>query len=226
MKMLLCVAALLTLAACAGDRGDTGMTGATGAPGEVVVVPAPAPTPVDPIAAIIADENEYRLALGQTMLSAGLSCTLYSITGGDRIQSSIAGHNTLSGVSTVSTYLYAGLFNQPDSPISEGMNVLPPALRAIYKNMYLLRCTGQLVVLTSGHYGFELSSDDASLLYIDGAKVIDNDNNHGTTLVTGQRYLRKGVHTIRLDYAQTGAGSQSLQLTSGGMSIDPSLYFH
>jgi len=212
-----------------GDQGDTGAVGAPGADGAVVVV-SPTPVPATPteadIASVLADENAYRLGLGQTMLSNGLSCTLYSITGGDRIQSSIGGHNTLSGITTVATYLYKGLFNQPDSPISDGMNVLPTSLRAMYKNMYLLRCSGQIVVLESAHYGFELNSDDASLLYIDGVKVIDNDNNHGTTMVTGSKYLRRGVHTIRLDYAQTGAGSQSLQLTSSGVSIDPMYYFH
>ena len=192
----------------------------------VVEVPAPAETFEQDVANLVADENDYRTGLGQTALSSGLACTLYTTTGGDRIQASIAGHNTLTGLSQVATYLYKGPFNQPDSPISDGMNVLPEALRSLYKNMYLLRCQGQVVVTATGYYGFELSSDDGSLLYIDGAKVIDNDNNHGNTTVVGQKYLRRGVHTFRLDYAQTGGGNQSLILTSGGSTINPALYFH
>ncbi len=232
-KFVMLMLAVVTLAGCDnGARFVDCLDGCsvTDRDTEVVVVTEPAP-PVDPtleeeIAAILSEENDYRLGLGQTMLSNGLSCTLSTITGGSRIQSSIAGHNTLTGISNVATFLYKGLFNQPDTSISVGMNVLPEALRSIYKNMYLLRCQGFIVVTESGYYSFELTSDDASLLYVAGAKVIDNDNNHGSVTVTGQKYLRKGVHAFRLDYAQAGGGNQSLILTSGGESINPAFYAH
>jgi hypothetical protein len=177
------------------------------------------------IASILADENAYRLGLGQTMLSRGLSCTLYTTTGGDRIQSSIAGHNTLQGLTNVGSFLLNSIIQQPDSPSSEGMNVLPPALRSMYKNMYLLRCMGSIVVTETNYYNFELYSDDASVLYLDGSKLLDNDNAHGITLVSGTKYLRRGVHTIRLDYAQIG-GRQALVLRAGGMTIDPKYLVH
>ena len=48
-------------------------------------------------------------------------------------------------------------------------------------------------------------------MYIAGAKVIDNDNAHGVNLVSGTKFLRRGVHAFRLDYAQEG-GSQALIL--------------
>lgn len=207
-----------------GDRGEVGDTGPVGPPG-VVPTPTPIPPVQEAVNAVVDDENTYRLGLGQTMISEGLTCTLYTVTGGDRIQSSISGHNTLTGITSVATYLYKGLFNQPDSPVSDGMNVLPVPLRS-YTNMYLLRCTGYIVVTETNYYKFDLNSDDASLLYIDGSKLIDNDNNHGATLVSGTKYLRKGVHTFRLDYAQTGGGNQALQLTVGGASIDPIFYYH
>jgi hypothetical protein len=178
------------------------------------------------VASLLASENEYRLGLGQTALSAGLSCRLYTATGGDRIQSSIAGHNTLTGLSQVASYTFVGVFNQPNSPISDGMNVLPPALRAVYKNMYMLRCEGQIVVTKTDYYLFELTSDDASLLYVGGSKVIDNDNNHGSVTVSGMKYLRRGVHAFRVDYAQMGGGSQSLMLKVDGAFINPLLYAH
>lgn len=220
MKQFFCVLLLSGfMAACAGPEGDRGPQG------------EPAPTPVvtplqADINALVLDENTYRLGLGQTQLSEGLSCTLYTITGGDRIQSSIAGHNTLTGLSQVGTYLYKGAFNQPDSPTSDGMNVLPPALRAAYTNMYMLRCQGQVVITDSNWYSFSVSSDDASVLYVDGAKVVDNDNNHGVTTVTGSKYLRRGVHTIRLDYAQAGGGNQALIVQMNSSSINPALYYH
>lgn len=219
------IAAVLLMALSSCMPGAAGNQGQPGVSAPVVQPPAPNPVQ-DDIDAMLRAENDYRQGLGQTQLSAGLSCTLYVISGGDRIQSSISGHNTLTGLQAVGGFLYRGSFDQPDTPISEGMNVLPSALRNIYKNMYLLRCAGQIVVLETNYYNFALNSDDASVLYVDGAKIIDNDNNHGTTLVAGQKYLRRGVHTIRLDYAQTGGGNQSLQLTSNGWSINPILYFH
>lgn len=226
MKLLLYVMLYLSLGlyftACA-QKGDIGEGGATGTISNPPIVTDPMQTTVD---AILADENDYRLGLGQTALTAGLSCTLYTVTGGDRIQASIAGHNTLTGLVSVATYTYKGVFNQPDSPASDGMNVLPPALKSIYTNMYLLRCQGQMVVTETGYYTMSLESDDASVFYLDGSKLIDNDNNHGSTLMLGQKYLRKGVHAFRLDYAQAGGGNQSLILKANGALIDGRVYAH
>lgn len=209
----------ISLVGCAGPQGNRGADG-------VSVVSPPVVTAPSAIDELIAEENDYRLSLGQTALTNGLSCTLYTVTGGDRIQSSIAGHNTLTGITTVGTFLLKSDIYQVDSPISDGMSVLPLALRNVYKNMYLLRCTGYLVVLNNGYYEFNLTSDDGSLLYINGSKIIDNDNNHGTTTVSASKSLRKGVHTIRLDYAQTGGGNQSLMLTSSGVAIPHELFYH
>lgn len=220
-KFLICLS-ILVLSACAGKKGETGAQGPVG-PG----APVPTVTPLEAdIEAVVTDENDYRLGLGQSVLTSGLSCRLYTITGGDRIQSTIAGHTQLTGVSQVGSYLYSGPFNQPNTSISVGMNVLPPALMGIYKNMYLLRCEGQLVVLETDYYVFDLSSDDASVLYVGGAKVIDNDNNHGVTTLSGMKYLRRGVHAFRLDYAQAGGGDQALILKMDGASIDSLLYYH
>lgn len=225
MKHVFLLAATIVILTGCGSANQIDCLDGCNSP-RIVEVPAPAATFEEDVANLVADENEYRTGLGQTALSSGLSCTLYTVTGGSRIQSSIAGHNTLIGITKVATYLYQGPFNQPNSPISDGMNVLPVPLRNIYKNMYLLRCQGQLVVTETGYYGFELNSDDASLLYVGGTLVVNNDNNHGATTVVGQKYLRRGVHAFRLDYAQAGGGNQSLILTSGGQTINPELYYH
>lgn len=221
-KVMLMFAATFALIACHGKDGNMGPSGPQG-PGPTI--PTVSPVEQD-VADLLAEENDYRLGLGQTALTSGLSCALSTFTAGDRIQASIAGHNTLSGLSQVATFLLKSEISQPVSPVSDGMSVLPAALRSIYMNMYLLRCQGQIVVTDTDHYLFELESDDGSVLYIDGAKVIDNDNNHGPTTVAGMKYLRRGVHTIRLDYAQSGGGSQALSLKVDGALLNPMVMAH
>lgn len=202
-------------------------------PGTPIAWPTPAPisTPayVDYMAleiqALVADENSYRLGLGQTELSPGLSCVLYTTTGGDRIQASVAGHNTLTGITQVATFLFQGVFNQVDSLSSTKLNILPVALQPLYQNNILLRCQGQIVILNTGYQKFDLSSDDGSNLYIDGVLTVMNDNAHASQTVSGQRYMRRGVHTFRLDFSQE-QGYQELILNMNGSSINPNLYQH
>jgi hypothetical protein len=62
-------------------------------------------------------------------------------------------------------------------------------------------------VSTPGKYGFALTSDDGSKLYIDGKTIIDNDGTHPPTRVTGTVKLKEGVHRIRVSYYQ-GPGFQ------------------
>lgn len=201
-------------------------------PDEVVVIPPEEPAPVvedalqKVIDQIIEDENDYRIGIGSTILSPGLSCKLYTVTGGSRIQSTSGSNLTLQNKVQVASYTHMGVFNQETSSITVGMNVLPALIRDIFKNMYYLRCEGSIVVTESGFNLFELTSDDASLLYINGSLVIDNDNAHGPTLKSGQRFLKKGVHTIRLDYAQTGGGQQALILEQNGDVLESRLLFH
>ena len=164
---------------------------------------------------LVADENEYRVGQGQAPLSAGLSCALQTFTVGERIQASITVYNTLQGLTNVGAYTLKAAFNQQNSNASDGLNILPTSMKNTYKTNYLLRCTGYVVVTESDYYQFDLTSDDASILYIAGAKVIDNDNAHGVTLKTGTKFLRRGVHSFRLDYAQNG-GAQALILNMNG----------
>lgn len=222
MKKLLLLTSIviLSLVGCGdGPKGDKGDT--------IVVSPSPVvPEEQAEIDAIVLDENTYRLGLGQTVLTSGLSCSLSTFTAGDRIQASIVGHNTLSGLSQVATFLLKSEFNQPDAPITSGVSALPEPFKSIYLTKYLLRCQGQVVIIQTGYHSFDLLSDDASVLYIDGAKIIDNDLAHGSTLVSAQKYLRKGVHTFRLDYAEIGAGNMSLRLNHNGTLLQSNVFFH
>lgn len=204
------------LVSCGSDFISPSDEQAVDVPTQVIYVPvtAPAPTQQQDIQSIVDSENEYRTDLGQAVLSPGLSCALSTFTSGERIQASIAGHNTLAGLVQVAVYTYTGVFNQPDSNANVGVNELPAALRSIYTNLYLLRCQGQVVIQNDDYYQFSLTSDDGSVFYLDNAKLIDSDNAHGAVTVSGQKFLRRGVHVFRLDYSQSGAGNMALVLQS------------
>lgn len=221
-KVLMCLVAVLATACARGPHGDAG---APGAPAPIPAPPTVTPLEAD-VAALLADENDYRQGLGQTELTAGLSCQLFTFTSGDRIQASIAGHNTLTPLASVGTFLLTKPMNQPDSSASTGLNILPAALQPLYLNLYMVRCQGQIVIQDTDYQLFDLASDDGSILYVDGAKVIDNDNNHGVLNVSGMKYLRRGVHTFRVDFAQSGGGNQALILKMNGSVIDPILWAH
>ena len=45
-------------------------------------------------------------------------------------------------------------------------------------------------------------SDDGSILYVDGKKVVRNDGLHPTRRVDGSVKLTEGVHSLRLSYFQ------------------------
>jgi hypothetical protein len=177
------------------------------------------------------DENSYREGLAQSPLTKGLSCTVYNVTGGHRIQpTGTSGVPTLTGITSAYTFLYKGegetSFNQPNAAGTTGINVLPEVFRASFVNLYLVRCTGYIVVLESDYYNFQSSSDDASLIYVGGSLVVDNDGSHGITTKFGNKYLRRGIHSFRVDYAQTGAGSMALVVKVNGQSINPKFYIH
>jgi hypothetical protein len=61
---------------------------------------------------------------------------------------------------------------------------------------------GRFWISKPGKYGFALTSDDGSKLYIDGKTIIDNDGTHQPTRITGTAKLTEGVHRIRVSYYQ------------------------
>ena len=186
---------------CAGEVGPRGPAGG----------PAPAPS-LTSVEQLIAVENEYRSLVGQLPLARGLTCTLYTVPNGS---AGIVG----TALTTVASYSYLGNFNQPNVSASEGLNILPPALRAAYTSWFVVRCSGKIVVTTANYYLFELMSDDGSMLYINGSLLINNDGNHAPVTKSASKLLRQGVHDIRLDYMQGPGGGEALSLSAGGSLI-------
>ena len=82
---------------------------------------------------------------------------------------------------------------------------LLPALR---KDRFALRFTGYVKIENSAIYNWFIASDDGSKLYIDDELIIDNDGDHGTVEKQGKMALKKGYHTIRVDYFDSGGGNE------------------
>lgn len=225
---------LMLMSAC-GQGYKTGDTGPAGPQGPAAPAPIMPTLPaVDPIAAdiaaLLADENTYRLELGQTQLSAGLSCTVQAVSSGQWLSSSSPGYNAGQGVLVMTgssyPYLYQGSFNQPNAS-SGPNNLLPTAIQPMFVgNNYKISCSGQIVVTTDGYYSFDLNSDDGSILTVNGTQVVNNDGNHGLTDKNGSMFLRRGVRPFSILYAQSGAGSFGLIIQANGSLIDPKYYAH
>lgn len=61
---------------------------------------------------------------------------------------------------------------------------------------------GDFWVTQPGAYMFSLLSDDGSILYIDGKRIIDNDGIHAPLELGGRARLEVGKHHIRVAYFQ------------------------
>ena len=76
---------------------------------------------------------------------------------------------------------------------------------------------GYFEVPADGIYTFALTSNDGSMLYIDGAMLIDNDGPHSDRCLKAQRALAKGWHKIRVDFFDmNNGGSLALQWATPG----------
>lgn len=78
---------------------------------------------------------------------------------------------------------------------------------------------GYIDIPADGIYTFALTSNDGSMLYVDGQMLIDNDGPHGDTKLTAQRAMAKGWHKIRVEYFDLNNGGMlSLQWAAPGES--------
>ena len=181
-----------------------GAQGPAGAPG----ASATATTP-DTVQGIVNDYNAWRTSNGQETIDPGLTCNLYTVPQTTTGITAVANGGVAPVLTNVATFGYTGTFNQPNTSVSAGLNVLPTALQSVYQTWFIMKCTGYLVVPTDDFHEFDVNSDDGSNLYVDGVLVVNNDGLHGAQTVKGQRHLQDTVHTFEIDYFQ-GGGNQSL----------------
>ncbi|MEQ1895511.1 MAG: PA14 domain-containing protein, partial [Planctomycetota bacterium] len=73
---------------------------------------------------------------------------------------------------------------------------------------YGFRFRGALDVPASGRYSFYTTSDDGSMLYIDGALVVDNRGQHGPTEAEGEVTLTAGGHALEVTFFEHMGGDE------------------
>lgn len=73
-----------------------------------------------------------------------------------------------------------------------------------------------------GLYRFYTYSDDGSVLYIDGVKVVNNDGGHSARLREGEVALEAGLHRLRVDYFEDYMGNTlEIGLTTKALTRRP-----
>jgi len=89
---------------------------------------------------------------------------------------------------------------------------------------YVLRWSGFIKIPAAGTYTFFTTSDDGSLLYIDGTLVVNNNFCQGPTERSGTATLTEGCHEITVVYAEAGGGdflSVFWENAAGGIAKAP-----
>ena len=83
---------------------------------------------------------------------------------------------------------------------------------------YAVRVESTLIIETGGTYDFTTTSDDGSILWIDGVEVVNNDGLHGSATESGSITLGPGEYTVVIGFFENG-GSDSLSATIDGPDV-------
>jgi hypothetical protein len=214
-KAVMAVLGIVFLGGCAwqGPQGNQGEPGSSPA----------SSVPIN-VQGLVSDYNQWREAQGQEDIIPGLNCTLYEVP---NTTTQIVGTllTTAAGVTTVGSFEYLGNFNVANSPVTSGFPVLPLALQSVVQTWFIMKCTGYLVVTTSGYTEFDTNSDDGSNLYVDGTLVVNNDGLHSAKQVFGMKNLQAEVHSFELDYLE-GGGFQQLVVNMNGSLLPAANLYH
>lgn len=116
------------------------------------------------------------------------------------------------------------------SPVKSGVTETVSIAALTRQENVGLVLSGFLKVDNDALYKFYLSSDDGSRLFIDDEEVIDFDGLHGADVKEGGASLKKGFHTIRVEFIQaTGGIDLQLKYSVGGsekQSVPATALFH
>ncbi|MBS0657511.1 MAG: autotransporter-associated beta strand repeat-containing protein [Verrucomicrobia bacterium] len=102
---------------------------------------------------------------------------------------------------------------------NQNQSLFPPPFQGNLSS--LQACwVGRFRAATAGLHTFTLSSDDGSVLYVDGQLVVDNAFYQAPTTRTGSVALTPGEHEIVLAYFQGGGGYEfSVRVQEPGASV-------
>jgi hypothetical protein len=87
-----------------------------------------------------------------------------------------------------------------------------------FKDYYVARFTGQIIIRTEGQYTFWTESDDGSKCYINGRLVVNNPGRHGWRSKSGKVSLQVGNHNIRIEFFEW-LGHAGLRLLYEGPGV-------
>ena len=87
---------------------------------------------------------------------------------------------------------------------------------------FAINYTGYISVPADGQYTFYLSSDDGSLLFIDGVQVVNNDGTHMMIEQGNTIGLQAGLHAISVGYFNQ-TGYEGLQISYSGPGLSKQL---
>ncbi len=124
---------------------------------------------------------------------------------------------------TFNYQVYDGTFDAlPDfsslTPIDTGTNDKISLAITTQTETFATVFTNQITVTTAANYIFQLTSDDGSRLYVNGALIVDNDGLHGTASKEGQIFLNPGSYDLRVEFFEN-SGDEVLFVaykTAGG----------
>ena len=91
-------------------------------------------------------------------------------------------------------------FTQIDPTINFNWGSGSPNSGLLGNDIYSIKWDGQIMADSTGTYNFQTTSDDSSMLYIDGSTVVDNGGNHASRSKYGAIDLTAGLHDIELTY--------------------------
>lgn len=73
---------------------------------------------------------------------------------------------------------------------------------------FAVQFTARLQIEKPGKYTFYTKSDDGSVLWVNGEKVVDNDGSHSLRIRKGTITLTEGVHQLEVGYFEDYMGEQ------------------
>lgn len=103
--------------------------------------------------------------------------------------------------------IYTQKLDVPDRDFTEGF----PGVTDRFEWFGMIY-TGVFEIEKPGAYIFTASSDDGSILWIDGKVVVNNDGVHGPSATDGEVTLTAGLHRMKIWYFQGPATQIAMQL--------------